>query len=179
MPAARIPRSVARGKPKRYSRRRLQHLAFVRQLPCVACGKTAPSHAAHVRTGTDGGVAMKPGDRYAVSLCSASMQNSIGSASSPFGRRYALTLSMWLYGYGLYPPTSRPESARSLGLDKKSTSRKDIPDPYRQKNIFRRRSDKFRAIGRQTTASRRTALKRSPDNSSVQSAAVRSAFRLW
>src|SRR5215813_5617213 len=61
----------------------------------------------------------------------------------------------------------------------KSTSRKDIPDPYRQKNIFRRRSDKFRAIGRQTTASRRTALKRSPDNSSVQSAAFRSAFRLW
>ena len=71
MPAARIPRSVAPGKPKRYSRRRLQHLAFVRQLPCVACGKAAPSHAAHVRTGTDGGVAMKPGDRYAVPLCSA------------------------------------------------------------------------------------------------------------
>src|SRR5215467_12440946 len=69
MPAARIPRSVAPGKPKRYSRRRLQHLAFVRQLPCVACGKAAPSHAAHVRTGTDGGVSMKPGDRYAVPLC--------------------------------------------------------------------------------------------------------------
>src|SRR5215831_12760884 len=71
MPAARIPRSVAPDKPTPYSRRRLQHLAFVRQLPCVACGKAAPSHAAHVRPGTDGGVAMKPGDRYAVPLCSA------------------------------------------------------------------------------------------------------------
>jgi hypothetical protein len=71
MPAARIPHPVARGKPKPNLRRRVQHLAFVRQLPCVACGKAAPSHAAHVRAGTDGGVAMKPGDRYAVPLCSA------------------------------------------------------------------------------------------------------------
>ena len=69
MPAARIPRTVARGKPKPNLHRRLQHLDFVRQLPCVACGKAAPSDAAHVRTGTDGGVGMKPGDRYAVPLC--------------------------------------------------------------------------------------------------------------
>jgi len=52
-------------------RTRAHHLAFVRQLPCVAGGKAAPSHAAQVRAGTDGGVAMKPGDRYAVPLCSA------------------------------------------------------------------------------------------------------------
>ena len=71
MPAARIPRTVARGKPKPNLHRRLQHLDFVRQLPCVACGKAAPSDAAHVRTGTDGGVGMKPGDRYAVPLCAA------------------------------------------------------------------------------------------------------------
>jgi hypothetical protein len=53
----------------------VQHLAFVRQLPCVACGKAAPSEAAHVRTGTDGGVAVKPGDRYAVPLCAACHTN--------------------------------------------------------------------------------------------------------
>jgi hypothetical protein len=47
----------------------VQHLAFIRLLPCVACGKAAPSEAAHVRTGTDGGVGRKPGDRYAVPLC--------------------------------------------------------------------------------------------------------------
>jgi hypothetical protein len=46
-------------------------LAFVRLLPCVACGKAAPSDAAHVRTGTDGGTGIKPGDRYAVPLCAA------------------------------------------------------------------------------------------------------------
>jgi hypothetical protein len=49
----------------------VQHLAFVRQLPCVACGKAAPSEAAHVRTGTDGGVGVRPGDRYAVPLCAS------------------------------------------------------------------------------------------------------------
>jgi hypothetical protein len=69
MPAPRIPRTVAHGKPAPNLRRRVQHLAFVRQLPCVACGKAAPSSAAHVRTATDGGVGMKPGDRYAVPLC--------------------------------------------------------------------------------------------------------------
>ena len=71
MPAPRIPRTVARRKPATNFRRRAQHLAFVRQLPCVACGKAAPSDAAHVRTGTDGGVGMKPADRYAVPLCTA------------------------------------------------------------------------------------------------------------
>lgn len=69
MPAPRIPRTVARGKPKPDLRRRAQHLAFVRQLPCVACGKAAPSQAAHVRSGSDGGAGMKPSDRYSVSLC--------------------------------------------------------------------------------------------------------------
>ena len=69
MPAPRVPRTMARPTRKPHMRRRPQHLAFVRQLPCVACGKAAPSEAAHVRTGTDGGVGMKPGDRYTVPLC--------------------------------------------------------------------------------------------------------------
>jgi hypothetical protein len=83
MSAPRIPRPVARGKPKPNVRRRVQHLAFVRRLPCVACGKVAPSHAAHVRTGTDGGTGMKPGDRYAVPLCTAchAKQHRIGELS--------------------------------------------------------------------------------------------------
>jgi hypothetical protein len=62
---------MARSKRKPGFRRRGQHLAFVRQLPCVACGRAAPSEPAHVRTGSDGGVGMKPGDRYAVPLCTA------------------------------------------------------------------------------------------------------------
>jgi hypothetical protein len=71
MPAPRIPRTIAHSKSKPNLRSRVAHLAFVRLLPCVACGKAAPSDAAHVRTGTDGGTGIKPGDRYAVPLCAA------------------------------------------------------------------------------------------------------------
>ena len=71
MPAPRISRTVAHPKSKPNFRRRVEHLAFIRLLPCVACGKAAPSEAAHVRTGTDGGVGMKPGERYAIPLCTA------------------------------------------------------------------------------------------------------------
>src|ERR1700745_1733259 len=71
MPASRIPKTMAPGKSKPNLHRRGQHLAFVRQLPCVACGKAAPSEAAHVRTGSDGGVGMKAADRYAGPLCTS------------------------------------------------------------------------------------------------------------
>ena len=71
MPAARISRTIAHSNPKPNLRNRVAHLAFVRQLSCVACGRAAPSDAAHVRTGTDGGTGMKPGDRYAIPLCAA------------------------------------------------------------------------------------------------------------
>jgi hypothetical protein len=71
MRTPRIPRRVARSKPKPEFRRRAQHLAFVRQLSCVACGKAAPSEAAHLRWGTDAGIGIKPSDRYSVSLCTS------------------------------------------------------------------------------------------------------------
>ena len=71
MRTPRIPRQVARSKSKPEFRRRAQHLAFVRQLSCVACGKAAPSEAAHVRLGTDAGMGIKPSDRYSVSLCTS------------------------------------------------------------------------------------------------------------
>src|SRR5215468_3225407 len=71
MPAPRIFRTIERSKSKPNLRSRVAHLAFVRRLPCVACGKAAPSDAAHVRTGTDSGTGMKPSDRFAVPLCTA------------------------------------------------------------------------------------------------------------
>jgi hypothetical protein len=89
MAAPRIPRTTTRPKTGHDLPRRQQHLAFVRQLPCVACGKAAPSEAAHVRTGTDGGVGVKPADRYAVPLCAAchARQHRIGELSFWSARR--------------------------------------------------------------------------------------------
>ena len=69
MSAARIPRTVANGKTRPEFRRRSRHLAFVRQLPCVVCGKAPPSETAHVRSGSDAGTGIKPSDRYCVPLC--------------------------------------------------------------------------------------------------------------
>lgn len=51
------------------------HLAFVRRLPCIACGDWPPSQAAHVRSGysEDGwaptGMAQKPSDWRTLPLC--------------------------------------------------------------------------------------------------------------
>src|ERR1700745_2913859 len=83
MTAPRIPRSVVLFTHQPNLHRRVQHLAFLRRLPCVACGKAAPSEAAHVRTGTDSGVGIKPGDRYAVPLCFPchARQHTIGELS--------------------------------------------------------------------------------------------------
>src|SRR6476646_6472490 len=85
MRTPRIPRRVARSKPKPEFRRRAQHLAFVRQLSCVACGKAAPSEAAHVRWGTDAGMGIKPSDRYSVSLCASchELQHRFGELRFP------------------------------------------------------------------------------------------------
>ena len=70
-PAPRIARTVLVGRRKADPRRAATHLAFIRQLPCIGCGHGAPSEAAHVRNGTDGGVGLKPGDRYSLPLCGA------------------------------------------------------------------------------------------------------------
>src|SRR5215471_11341990 len=80
MPPPRIPRGVVHGKPKPDPRRQANHLTFVRQLPCVVCGKAASSEAAHVRSGSDGGAGIKPSDRYCLSLCTSchSLQHEFG-----------------------------------------------------------------------------------------------------
>jgi hypothetical protein len=101
MPGPRIPRTLSSGKPKPDVRGRVRHLAFVRQLPCVACGKAAPSEATNVRTGTDSGVGIKPGDATQFRYAPPVTPDSIGLASSPFGPRSASIHSMWLYGCGL------------------------------------------------------------------------------
>jgi hypothetical protein len=69
MPAPRIPRTVAHGKPKPDPRRRMQHLTFVRQLSPASPAVRQPPEAGHVRSGSDAGVEMKPSDRYSVYLC--------------------------------------------------------------------------------------------------------------
>ena len=65
----RIAREVAKSKRQADPKRNASHLDFVRSLPCVVCGKLPRSEAAHIRVGTDGGMATKPSDKFSVPLC--------------------------------------------------------------------------------------------------------------
>lgn len=58
-------------KPKRESSKRCPaHRAWVRSHQCSVPGcALMPIEAAHVRIGTDGGMATKPGDAWCISLC--------------------------------------------------------------------------------------------------------------
>ena len=60
------------------------HLKWVRGFHCSVAGIfcTGNAQAAHVRTGTDGGTSMKPGDNWAIPLCAAhhGKQHQIGEA---------------------------------------------------------------------------------------------------
>ena len=70
-------------QPETTARHNPAHLKFIRSLPCLACGKFPPSQAAHIRCGTDGGIGLKPSDRYVVPLCDAchAAQHQLGERS--------------------------------------------------------------------------------------------------
>jgi hypothetical protein len=64
-------------------RRSPAHRAWIRGFACSACGSSTAIECAHVRDGTDGGMGIKPSDRWTVSLCRDchSRQHQIGEAS--------------------------------------------------------------------------------------------------
>lgn len=60
------------------------HCNFVRSHMCSVPGcDEVPIEVAHVRTGTGGGMAVKPSDRWTISLCRShhTRQHSLGEAS--------------------------------------------------------------------------------------------------
>lgn len=60
-----------------------KHLKWVRTLPCCVSGFIGPVEAAHIRSGTEGGTGLKPGDNWVVPLNHArhNLQHSIGEKS--------------------------------------------------------------------------------------------------
>lgn len=66
-----LPRRLVDPKPTREKRIRSDaHLTWVRGFGCIVPGcDLRPIEAAHVRSGTGGGVGIKPGDDWVVSLC--------------------------------------------------------------------------------------------------------------
>lgn len=95
-----------------------QHLAFVRKHVCAVEGKIptlpcdGPIEAAHVRSSGEGGIGLKPGDKFTIPLCSAHHrhQHTVGEAA--FERLFridmlTIALSLWL----LSPPGKRYRKA--------------------------------------------------------------------
>jgi hypothetical protein len=66
----RLPNRVRTAKPRDPSRYCPAHRAWIRKHHCcVPNCQRLPIECAHVRVGTDGGTALKPSDRWCISLC--------------------------------------------------------------------------------------------------------------
>lgn len=83
-PAARIARDLPQPQRAPNPKRNAGHLSYIRTLPCCVCGKRAPSEAAHIRAGTDGGMGVKPSDRFTVPLCPADHRDQHQRGESAF-----------------------------------------------------------------------------------------------
>ena len=88
-----IPRRIQKARSERGSRSCPAHRAWVRRHHCSVPGCVSlPIECAHVRSGTDGGVALKPSDRWCISLCGDhhAEQHRIGGPA--FQARYGIDL---------------------------------------------------------------------------------------
>ena len=93
MASLRLPGRIERPKTKERSRSCPSHRAWVRRHHCCVPGcLLTPIECAHVRSGTDGGTALKPSDRWTVSLCRThhAEQHRLGEAA--FEQRHGIDL---------------------------------------------------------------------------------------
>ena len=93
MPELVLPDRIKRNKVKPQTRSCPAHRAWVRKHHCCVPGcKRMPIECAHVRVGTDGGTALKPSDRWVISLCAHHHAEQHQLGEQRFERRYALDL---------------------------------------------------------------------------------------
>lgn len=70
MPELRFPHRLRSEARKATSRTCAAHRAWVRRHSCCVPGcRRLPIECAHVRVGTDGGLGLKPPDKWTISLC--------------------------------------------------------------------------------------------------------------
>ena len=93
MPELRFPNRLPCEPRKSNSRTCAAHRAWVRRHRCCVRGcLRVPIECAHVRKGTDGGLGLKPSDKWTISLCQSHHleQHVIGEAA--FESKYELNL---------------------------------------------------------------------------------------
>lgn len=65
----RIPREIIRAKRKPNPRRQVEHRKFIAAIGiCLGCSAVGECECAHVRNNTNGGMGLKPSDRFTVPL---------------------------------------------------------------------------------------------------------------
>ena len=93
MPELRFPSRLPPKPRKETSRTCAPHRAWVRRHRCSVLGcMRLPIECAHVRMGTDGGMGLKPSDKWTISLCHDHHveQHQIGERA--FEERYDLSM---------------------------------------------------------------------------------------
>lgn len=88
-----FPERLVREKTRSPNRDCPGHRAWVRRHQCSVPGcLRQPIECAHVRGGTDGGVGLKPSDRWSVSLCREHHIEQHRLGETEFERRYSIEL---------------------------------------------------------------------------------------
>ena len=88
-----IPKLLERSRRIAETRECPAHRAWVRRHHCSVHGcLRLPIECAHVRGGTDGGLAVKPSDRWVISLCSHHHRKQHRIGECQFERRYGIDL---------------------------------------------------------------------------------------
>lgn len=89
-----LPKRIPKAKKPDKRWRSTAHRNFVRSHECCnpKCPDGRPIEVAHVRTGTDGGLALKPSDWWTISLCKTchARQHNIGEG--PFEREAGIDM---------------------------------------------------------------------------------------
>lgn len=114
MPELRFPGLLPAERRKSSFRTCAAHRAWVRRHRCSVRGcQRLPIECAHVRSGTDGGLGLKPSDKWAISLCQFHHleQHEIGEAA--FEARYDVDLVELAKEFARRSPFLRQELRRA------------------------------------------------------------------
>jgi len=105
MPEVRLPSRLTLHRATKLQRTCPGHRAWVRRHQCsVANCRRRPIECAHVRRGTDGGVALKPSDRWCVSLCAFHHAEQHRLGERRFEAKYDLDLAALAIQFAVHSP---------------------------------------------------------------------------
>ena len=98
------PRIIRKSDKADTGKRSPAHRTFVRSHACSACGTTTAIECAHVRTGTNGGLGMKPSDAWTINLCRDCHEQQHRIGETPFEIMHAIDMKKLAKAFYLASP---------------------------------------------------------------------------